>query len=129
MTYVWIAVGAFAGFIVGLLAAGVCVLWLPVDYFDRDRRPYWDVAQCSPALRWSLIVARNLAGWTLLVAGLAMLVLPGPGLLAMLLGLVLVDLPGKHELIRKILAREHVLAAANRLRARFNKPALRHTPD
>jgi len=129
MTYVWIAVGAFVGFIAGLAAAGICVLWLPVDYFERERRPYWDVGQCSPALRWSLVVARNLVGGALLIAGIAMLLLPGPGLLTTLLGLVLVDLPGKHALIRRILAREHVLAAANRLRARFHKPPLRHTPD
>jgi hypothetical protein len=124
MTYVWIAVGVVAGFIAGLVAAALCVLWLPEDYFDAkfsERLPIHN----HPALQWSIIIGRNVLGAALIFAGVVMLVIPGPGLLAVLLGLVLVDFPGKHRLISKLLARPNVLDAANRLREKFNKPPLR----
>ena len=49
---------------------------------------------------------------------------PGQGLLTILLGIMLLDFPGKSTLERKLLGRPEIVKAINRLRARFDKPSL-----
>ncbi len=71
-----------------------------------------------------LIIGKNLLGGLLIVAGLIMLVTPGQGVLSILLGLVLVDVPGKRKVERKIIERKSVLKVVNRLRARAGQPPL-----
>jgi hypothetical protein len=46
-----------------------------------------------------LLVSRNIIGLALLLAGMAMLVLPGQGILTILLGVVLLSFPGKLALL------------------------------
>jgi len=88
---------------------------LPSDYL---RKPVQHRASLF------LRVLRNVAGWLLVLLGVAMLVLPGQGLLTLLVGLMLVDLPGKHQLIVKLLSRPKVLSVVNKLRARHHAGAL-----
>ena len=51
-----------------------------------------------------------------------MLVLPGQGLLTIVVGLVLLDFPGKFRLERWLVSRPRVLALLNRFRVALNKP-------
>ena len=67
---------------------------------------------------------RNALGAVLLAAGIAMLVLPGQGLLTILLGLMLVDFPGKRRAERALVARPNVFEALNWLRAKAGRPPL-----
>jgi len=106
--------------LVALLASIVLVprflASLPPDYLRSARQ-----AESPPLL---LRVVRNLFGAVLVVLGAAMLLLPGQGLLTLLVGLLLLDFPGKMRLIRKILSRPKVLAVVNRLRAHRNASPL-----
>jgi hypothetical protein len=126
--YVWIAVATVATFVVGTIGGALCLLWLPADYFDAENV----VSRTTPCLNsfgsWAVFLGRNVVGGALIIAGLVMLVIPGPGILAVAVGAVLVDFPGKHKLISKLLARPHVLGAANAWRKKFHKPPLR-TPQ
>jgi hypothetical protein len=67
---------------------------------------------------------RNALGVVLVALGIAMLLLPGQGLLTVLVGLLLVDFPGKQKLIRRLLARPKILGVVNKLRAHRNAPPL-----
>jgi hypothetical protein len=58
------------------------------------------------------------------VAGIAMLVLPGQGVLTMLLGVMLMNFPGKYELERQIIQQPTILKALNWMRRRANRPDL-----
>jgi hypothetical protein len=49
---------------------------------------------------------------------------PGQGLLTVLLGVMLLDFPGKSRLEQKLLSRPSIVNAINKLRARFKKPPL-----
>jgi hypothetical protein len=49
---------------------------------------------------------------------------PGPGVLTILLGLIMLDIPGKRPLEVKIIQRPAVLSAINNLRARYKKAPL-----
>jgi len=98
-------------FVVGLVVVRALLSRLPTDFFVRP------TAERPPLVR----VARQLTGALLVVAGLAMLVLPGPGLVAIALGLVLFESPKKGELLRRLLAREGVRRALDGVRARAGK--------
>jgi len=58
------------------------------------------------------------------LAGIAMLVLPGQGILAILGGIELMDFPGKYRLERWIVSRPAVLRSVNWLRRRMGRPPL-----
>ena len=60
-------------------------------------------------------------GICLLVCGLAMLVLPGQGLITMLIGLSLIPFPGKHKLEQKLLERKSVRSSLNWIRIKAKK--------
>jgi hypothetical protein len=112
--------------IVTFLLGVVLVVKLPEDYFVRtpSRTPVTGARRIGRAL---VRVARNVLGLVVLVAGfvMALPLVPGPGLLVLLVGLGLVDFPGKHALERKLLGEPHVLRSVNRMRARFGRPPLR----
>jgi hypothetical protein len=69
-------------------------------------------------------VLKNLLGVVLVLLGVAMLLLPGQGLLTLLVGLLLVDFPGKRQVVVRLLSRPKVLSLVNRLRARRHSPPL-----
>lgn len=81
---------------------------LPPNYLQQGEEP-----QHSLPLR----IARNVLGVVLVALGVAMLLLPGQGLLTLLVGLLLVDFPGKHELVRRLMSRPKVLSLVNKLRS------------
>lgn len=96
--------------------AGVMLVRVPPDYFEKERKPR--------KKGWAKI-ALNVAGWVLIAAGLAMMVLPGPGVLVVLIGVMLAEFPGKFRVQRWIISRKKVLRGANALRKRFAKPPLK----
>jgi hypothetical protein len=49
---------------------------------------------------------------------------PGQGILTILLGLMLLDLPGKRAWEQKLVKRPKVLQTINQLRGKFGKPPL-----
>jgi Na+/H+ antiporter NhaD/arsenite permease-like protein len=82
---------------------------LPRDYLSHD--------ESSDRHSLPLRILRNLLGVVLVLLGIAMLLLPGQGLLTLLVGVLLVDFPGKHALVVRGLRRPKVLALVNKLRA------------
>ena len=77
-------------------------------------------------LRVAALVGRNLLGVLLILLGLVMSLpgVPGQGLLMVLLGLMLTDIPGKRRLEQALVRRRLVQRAINGVRERFSKPAL-----
>ncbi len=95
-------------FVATLLIVPWLIIRLPSDYFVRDQRPPTVLRKRHPAIRITLLVVKNLLGGVLLLGGLAMLVTPGQGVLSILIGLSLLDFPGKFWLERKIVCRRPV---------------------
>jgi hypothetical protein len=120
-----IVVGFVITFTLSLGLVGVLLVRLPATYFlDRHQRGLW--IDQHPAIRWSGLVLKNLLGVGLIALGgvLSLPGFPGQGLLTILLGVMLLDVPGKRRLERRIVGMPHVLDRVNRLRARFGKPPL-----
>ena len=112
-----------------LLGSAVVVPWIvvriPSDFFAEDRRPTSRFAFEHPILRLSFFVVRNVVGVLLLLAGIAMLLLPGQGLLTLVVALVVLDFPGKHQLERRIVRIKPLLNSINWLREKADVPPLR----
>ena len=118
--------------LVGLPFVGTLVLvpWLviqlPANYFQESGHrpaPMWGVAH--PALRFLLHLGKNLLGVVVLLMGVAMLVLPGQGLLTIVTGLMLVNFPGKYRFERWLVRQKPVLHAVNWLREKAGRAELR----
>ena len=78
-----------------------------------------------PLVRFLFLAIKNLVGIFLILIGIAMLVLPGQGLLTIFLGIILVDIRGKYRLERWLVGKRPVLRSINWLRRRAGHPALR----
>jgi hypothetical protein len=117
-----------------LMFAGSLVLipWLvvgmPVDYFLHRRHLVDSWRPRHPLLRITALAAKNLCGAVLVVAGAAMLVLPGQGVLTIVVGLMLIDLPGKFTVEQKLAGWSSVLGAMNWIRAKAHRAPLKPPP-
>ncbi|HEY4185389.1 MAG TPA: hypothetical protein VGP07_09985 [Polyangia bacterium] len=123
--WVWgLAIAAVATVATIGLAAIVAVRW-PIDHFKGEHpRPFMEGRH--PLLRGSAILGKNIGGVFLILIGIIMALpgVPGQGFLTILIGLTLVDFPGKRRLELWFIHRKAVLRAVNELRARFGHPAL-----
>jgi hypothetical protein len=97
---------------------------IPADHYVPDDRPLVRPETRFSTLRLIRRIGKNILGAILLLAGLAMLVLPGQGLLAILVGLMLIDFPGRYRLTKKLLRRPHVSKAVNWVRRKTGAPPL-----
>jgi hypothetical protein len=71
-----------------------------------------------------LQILKNILGALFVLAGVAMLVLPGQGILTILIGLSLTDFPGKRDLELKLIKKPSVYKAINWMRRKYKKPPL-----
>ncbi|MEZ5963479.1 MAG: PGPGW domain-containing protein [Planctomycetota bacterium] len=118
----WLTVASFATIPIAILLLPFAVELLPVDYFVTPSRHR--VRYRHPAVAVTLWLLRNLLGWVLVLAGIIMLLLPGQGMLAIVVGLTLVEFPGKFRLERWLVRKGPILRLLNWLRARRHAPPL-----
>ncbi len=107
---------------VSFAAIGLVMVQIPPHYFAVDHER--DFLPDSPWLvRWGAVIGKNILGVFLILLGIVLSLpgVPGQGILTILLGLIMVDIPGKRPLETRIVQRPAVLNAINRLRARYNK--------
>jgi hypothetical protein len=109
--------------IAGSMAVAVVVVvsW-PADHFrEGDRVPF--MSHRHPLVRAFGLVAKNLIGVVLFLLGVIMVLpgVPGQGILTMLIGLTLIDFPGKRGFERRLIMKPSVLKVINGLRARFHR--------
>src|SRR5215467_13426453 len=84
-----LTVASVIGFIGSLIAIPLILVRLPADYFDTRTPRHW-MKDHHPVLRLFGLVIKNVVGVVFLLAGFAMLFLPGQGLLTMLIGISLI---------------------------------------
>ena len=120
----WLTAGSVLIFVLTLVAVPMVVARIPSDYFTHDRRPRGAMQGYHPVLRVVLLTLKNMAGVLLMLAGIAMLVLPGQGLVTLLIGFLLIDFPGKYRYEKWLVSRRRVAASINWLRKRSDRPPL-----
>jgi len=112
-------------FLLSLGLIGLVLVKIPATYFSSHYQS--DFLPGTPwILRWGALILKNILGVLLIVLGIVLSVpgVPGQGFLTILLGLILLDIPGKRPIEAQIISRPAVLGAANKIRARFGKPPL-----
>ena len=120
---IWFAVSSVFMFVGTLIAIPIILMRLPADYFDvRTPRPWME--NHHPIIRLLGHIVKNVVGAIFLFAGFLMLFLPGQGVLTMLIGLSLIEFPGKRRVEAKIVGQSTVLSTINAMRAKFDKPPL-----
>ena len=107
-------VGSAVLFVGSLVAIPVMLVRVPDDWFVRPR------SACSLPLK----IARSVIGALIVALGIAMLVLPGQGLLTILLGLSILDMPWKHRLVGRLLSNPKVHGAIDKLRLKAGRGSL-----
>ena len=125
-TTVWyLAAFSIVSFIATLLLVPFLVVRIPEDYFAEKKRHRWEPwAHEHPLIRWSLLIAKNMLGYLFIILGIAMLVLPGQGILTILIGIMFINFPGKYRLERWTVTRPLVLRAINSLRRNAGRQPL-----
>jgi hypothetical protein len=119
-----LGIGYVSALVVTVVILGAILATLPANYFRDDfeeQRPHH-----AGALGGAKRLAKNGIGLVLIVLGalLSLPGIPGQGVLTMLIGLMLVDFPGKRRLERSLVARPGVLETMNRVRAWLGRPPL-----
>ena len=112
-------------FMISILGISWFIAQIPEDYFLSSHRKPSKWQEQKPILRLILIFGKNIIGFTLIIGGLLMLVLPGQGLLTIVTGLILINYPGKYKLEKKLVAMPSVFKALNWIRVKANKPRLK----
>lgn len=107
-----------------LVLVPLVVARLPVDYFTHARHPALGHPRRARGLRLLGRLGKNLLGLLVVLAGVAMLLLPGQGLLTIAVGLLLLDVPGKGRLERRLVQRPAVWRALTWIRAKAHRPPL-----
>jgi hypothetical protein len=113
-----VSVLTFAG---SLLVIPWLIGRLPVNYFIQHRQKVKERHKRHPLFARIILVLRNGLGSLFLLAGIAMLVLPGQGIITILIGFSFMDFPQKHKLEDTLLHRPGVAKTLNWLRRKQKK--------
>lgn len=121
-----LGVGLFLGSLaLSFGAIAIVMVKIPKNYFSSHYER--DFLPGSPwIVRWGAVIAKNIFGVFLILLGVLLSLpgVPGQGILTILLGLIMLDIPGKRPIEARIIKRPAVLSAINSLRARYDKPPL-----
>ena len=107
-------------FVATLILIPIIIVRIPPHYFVSPHKGW---LRSHPAFI-PLFVIQHLIGLVLLIAGILMLVLPGQGLLSILIGLSLIHFPGKHRLLQRLITIKRIHQPMNWIRAKAKVPPL-----
>ena len=101
----------------GVLA--VVIVKLPAGYFADEPPP-------GARPNWAKRILKNLAGAVLVIIGalLSLPGVPGQGFLTILIGLMIMDFPGKRRFELWIIKRPGILDGINKVREKAGKPPM-----
>lgn len=120
---------SFLSLIVGMALVPYFVTRIPVDYFSHPHRHRLSKSSHHPVIQMMIIGFKNIIGAILVLTGFLLLFLPGQGLVTLLVGLMIMNYPGKYTLERWIIRRPHILPAVNWLREKSSHPPLNAPRD
>jgi hypothetical protein len=109
----------------GLALMSLLIVRLPADYFRNPAPPRFWVGR-HPFIRRTGLIVKNLVGGVLVLLGVLLSLpgIPGPGILTIVIGVILLDFPGKRRLEVWLISRSTIWETINRLRRRYGKAPL-----
>ncbi len=124
-TLLWaLGIISIVSFIASLVFIPYLIVRMPADYFSAEKRHRTPWADQHIIIRALLITLKNCLGIILVLMGLAMLVLPGQGLLTIFIGLICLDFPGKYRLEKWLIQKKSIRRTIGWLRQRAGSKPL-----
>ncbi|MCS5592089.1 MAG: hypothetical protein NZ775_06180 [Gammaproteobacteria bacterium] len=108
-------------FVVSLIFAPFLISKIPQDYFTNPQFHKLEIKHFGHLVA---VVIRSFFGFLLALLGLVMLFTPGQGILAIIVGLFLMEFPGKKRLERRIIENDAAFKGLNWMREKFKQPPL-----
>tara|TARA_Y100001935_G_scaffold24464_1_gene17880 strand:- start:2379 stop:2804 length:426 start_codon:yes stop_codon:yes gene_type:complete len=109
-------------FVFSLLSIKWLVALIPSDYFIKKEDSKFK--KKYPFLWFLSLIIKNIFGYSLIIGGIFMLILPGQGVFTIIIGLMLSNYPGKYAIEKKFIAIPSVLKGINWLRKKSNQPPI-----
>lgn len=107
-------------FVLGFLVVPPLAVKLPADHFVRPE----EICHRRTLGHWVWYLCRNVLGAVLLIAGIAMLILPGPGIISIIVAIALADFPGKRRVERAFIRAWIVQTPLNSMRKKYGVPPM-----
>ena len=124
----WLGIVALCSLVGSVIVLPLVVVWMPADYFVRRQPPAESWRRRHRAVYAIALIAKNVLGVVLVLAGTIMLFTPGQGVVTLVVRLSLLDLPGKRPLERRLIASPPLRRALDGLRRRAHRPPLELPP-
>jgi len=105
-------------FIGSLFLIPVIIIRLSNDYFQNEEHFSLASNEQKSTSSFLIQIVKNLLGVIFILVGIAMLILPGQGILTILIGLGITNFPGKYKLERKLVKNQSVFKSLNWIRKR-----------
>ena len=122
--FYWIGAISIATFLVSAVVVPFLLRRMPHDYFLEDSAGSGWMKRQHPVLRWVLLILKNLFGLVLVVGGLIMFLTPGQGILTLVMGLLLLNFPGKRRFEIWLMQRKPIQRAVDWIRRRGGRKSL-----
>ena len=121
----WVTGFSILTFVGTLILLPIMAVRIPTHYFNPIKRQRFLWRKHPPLIRFFLLLAKNILGIAFILSGIAMVFLPGQGLITIFIGIILTDFPGKFKFERWIIQHKVILQSINWLRAKQNRPPLK----
>ena len=114
-----LTISTIVTFLGSIILIPVLIINLSPDYFTKKRESLYHYKH--PFIRYSVLILKNILGYILILLGVAMLFLPGQGLLSIAVGILFINFPGKKKLEYKFFSNKKIGGIVNLIRRRANK--------
>jgi hypothetical protein len=101
---------------------------MPHDYFLETSEGTEAIREQHPALRVVFLILKNLLGLVLVAGGLIMFFTPGQGILTLVIGILLMNFPGKRRFEIRLIRMKPLRRAVDWIRRRAGQRPL-ELPD
>ena len=122
--FAWIGSLSLATLVISFIAVPIVIRRMPHDYFLENSEGTEEIRRQHPVLRLLFHILKNLIGGILTLGGILMLITPGQGVLTILIGILLMDFPGKRSLEIRLVRISPLNRAINWIRSRAGKEPL-----
>lgn len=122
--FAWIGAASLATVVASALLVPLLIRRIPHDYFLEDGAGSDWMRDRHPVIRLLFLVFKNLLGALLIIGGLIMFVTPGQGILTLVVGILLLNFPGKRRFEVWLVKRKPVHRAIDWMRRRAGRRPL-----
>ena len=113
--FYWLGILSTIFFIISLFFIPYLALVIPKDYFKKSSAKHSNIM---------VLFIRNILGIVILLIGVLLLFMPGPGMLVILISFILMEFPYKKKIELWFIKKTKLLEIINKIRKNKNKPEI-----